>query len=70
MSKTCEFGDWLEESLRNQLVCGISTDLIRQRLFAESQLDFCKAYKLAVSLEAVEKDEAVVDGQRKLAIPV
>lgn len=23
MSKTCEFGSWLEESLRDQLVCGI-----------------------------------------------
>lgn len=63
MSKTCEFGAWLEESLRDQLVCGIKSETIRQRLFAETKLDFMKAYSLAVSMEAAEKDAAaVVDG--------
>ncbi|CAB3254974.1 unnamed protein product [Arctia plantaginis] len=60
MSKTCGFRTWLEESLRDQMVCGISSEIIRQRLFAESQLDFAKAYRLAVSLEAAEKDAAAV----------
>ncbi|XP_049887090.1 uncharacterized protein LOC126381677 [Pectinophora gossypiella] len=62
MSKTCEFGSWLEESLRDQLVCGISSETIRQRLFAESKLDFAKAYRLAVSMETAEKDAATVEG--------
>lgn len=62
MSKSCEFGQWLEESLRDQLVCGINSDTIRQRLFAEDKLDFGKAYKLAVSMEAAEKDAAIVEG--------
>ncbi|XP_022825032.1 uncharacterized protein LOC111355399 [Spodoptera litura] len=62
MSKTCEFGSSLEESLRDQLVCGITNENIRQRLFAESKLDFGKAYKLAVSMEAAEKDAAEVVG--------
>ncbi|XP_063895857.1 uncharacterized protein K02A2.6 isoform X1 [Helicoverpa armigera] len=60
MSKTCEFGSWLEESLRDQLVCGITNEMIRQRLFAESKLGFGRAYQLAVSLEAAEKDAAEV----------
>ncbi|KAJ0172353.1 hypothetical protein K1T71_012326 [Dendrolimus kikuchii] len=63
MSKTCEFGASLEENLRDQLVCGISNDTIRQRLFAESKLDFTKAYNLGVSLEAAEKDSAAVEQQ-------
>ncbi|XP_026325937.1 uncharacterized protein LOC113234708 [Hyposmocoma kahamanoa] len=62
MSKTCEFGNWLEESLRDQLVCGIISDTIRQRLFAESKLDFKRAYSLAVSMETAEKDAAIVQG--------
>ncbi|XP_023949372.2 uncharacterized protein LOC112053970 [Bicyclus anynana] len=65
MSKTCDFGAGLQESLRDQLVCGIKSETIRQRLFAESKLDFTKAYNLAVSLEAAEKDAAMVVGSAK-----
>lgn len=67
MSKTCEFGSWLEESLRDQLVCGIASENIRQRLFAESGLDFAKAYKLAASMESAEKDAAMVEGPKSSA---
>ncbi|CAK1579538.1 unnamed protein product [Parnassius mnemosyne] len=67
MSKTCEFGSWLQESLRDQFVCGISSETIRQRLFAESKLDFGKAYRLAVSMEAAEKDAASVDVHPKIS---
>ncbi|XP_061704165.1 uncharacterized protein K02A2.6-like [Cydia pomonella] len=65
MSITCEFGTWLEESLRDQLVCGMHSETIRQRLFTEEGLDFGKAYKLAVSMEAAERDAAVVEGREK-----
>ncbi|CAK1589460.1 unnamed protein product [Parnassius mnemosyne] len=67
MSKTCEFGSLLQESLRDQFVCGISSETIRQRLFAESKLDFGKAYQLAVSMEAAEKDAASVDVHPKIS---
>ncbi|XP_061721065.1 uncharacterized protein K02A2.6-like [Cydia pomonella] len=67
MSKTCDFGAWLEESLRDQFVCGIHSETIRQRLFAEDKLDFTKAFNLAVSMEAAEKDAAMVEGSRKPA---
>lgn len=62
MSKTCEFGSWLEESLRDQLVCGLRSETIRQRLFAESVLAYTRAYSLAISMEAAEKDAALVEG--------
>ncbi|XP_039757370.1 uncharacterized protein K02A2.6-like [Pararge aegeria] len=61
LSKTCEFGTWLEESLRDQLVCGLSNETIRQRLFTELHLNFSKAYQLACSMEAAEKDAALVE---------
>ncbi|XP_047989987.1 uncharacterized protein LOC125229233 [Leguminivora glycinivorella] len=67
MSKTCDFGTWLEDSLRDQFVCGIHSETVRQRLFAEDKLDFAKAFNLAVSMEAAEKDAAMVDGSRKPA---
>lgn len=51
MSKSCDFGTWLEESIRDQFVCGISNEVIRQRLFAEDTLDYSKAYSMAMSME-------------------
>ncbi|XP_050682461.1 uncharacterized protein LOC126977873 [Leptidea sinapis] len=60
MSIGCEFGEGLEESLRDQLVCGVRSEAIRQRLFAEEKLGFAKAYILS---EAAERNAAVVEGQ-------
>ncbi|XP_037294989.1 uncharacterized protein LOC119189450 isoform X2 [Manduca sexta] len=70
MSKSCEFGGGLDESMRDQLVCGINSEIIRQRLFAEEKLDYAKAYKLAVSIEAAEKNAAIVEGQARPSAPV
>lgn len=63
MSTTCEFGQWLNESLRDQLVCGLASEMIRQRLFAEDKLDFQRACSLALNMEAAEKDAALVETQ-------
>ena len=61
LSKHCEFGDSLEDNLRDQPVCGIKSDIIRQRLFAEDSLSYAKAVKLSCALEAAERDAAVVE---------
>lgn len=61
LSKTCEFGASLEDNLRDQFVCGVKSDVIRQRLFAEDNLTYSGAVKLAVGLEAAERDAAVVE---------
>lgn len=61
LAKDCEFKDILTENLRDQFVCGISSDLIRQRLFSEPDLTYAKALSLATSLEAAERDAAAVD---------
>ncbi|CAB3247213.1 unnamed protein product [Arctia plantaginis] len=57
----CEFGGNLEENLRDQLVCGLKSDVIRQRLFAEDSLAYSGAVKLTCGLEAAECDAAVVE---------
>lgn len=63
LSKHCGFGESLQESLRDQLVCGLSNDTIRQRLFAEEDLAFDKALRLAVAIEAAELNAALVEGR-------
>ena len=54
LAKGCKFGTTLEENLRDQLVFGMKNESIRQRLFAETTLDYKTAYTLAISLEAAE----------------
>lgn len=61
LSKDCEFKETLTDNLRDQFVCGVSSDLIRQRLFSECNLTYAKALRLATSLEAAERDAAAVD---------
>lgn len=63
LSRNCKFSSNLNENLRDQFICGIRSDVIRQRLFAEDDsISFAEAVKLACSLEAAERDAAVVDG--------
>ncbi|CAK1588895.1 unnamed protein product [Parnassius mnemosyne] len=62
LSRHCEFGAVLQDNLRDQLVCGLRSDVIRQRLFAEEKLlSYDKAVILAGSLEAAERDAALVE---------
>ncbi|RVE46453.1 hypothetical protein evm_008920 [Chilo suppressalis] len=55
LTKFCNFGATLEENLRDQLVCGLASDVIRQRLFAEDNLDYANAVRLACAMEAAER---------------
>ncbi|XP_047999709.1 uncharacterized protein K02A2.6-like [Leguminivora glycinivorella] len=61
LSKYCDFGKSLEENLRDQFVCGVSSDVIRQRLFAEETLTYETAVRLAKSMESAERDAASVE---------
>ncbi|XP_063635621.1 uncharacterized protein LOC134806343 [Cydia splendana] len=62
LSKHCKFGSELNGNLRDQFICGLISDLIRQRLFAEDDnITFANAVKLATSLEAAERDAALVE---------
>lgn len=65
MARTCNFSTVLDENLRDQFICGLFSDGMRQRLFAETNPTFAKAVALAQSLEAAEKDAAEVSGKRR-----
>ncbi|KAL0860216.1 hypothetical protein ABMA27_010523 [Loxostege sticticalis] len=62
LSKHCKFGESLNDNLRDQFICGLHSDIIRQRLFAEDDsVTFAAAVKLAMTLEAAERDAAMVE---------
>ena len=51
----CSFGDYLEQALRDRLVCGIRSENTQKRLLAEAELTLKRAVEIAVGMEAAEK---------------
>lgn len=58
LAKTCNFGDKLEENLRDQYVSGLYNEDMRSRIFAEKNVDCKRAVELAQALEAAERHAA------------
>ena len=55
-SEHCDFGNSLEDMLRDRLVCGIRDVRVQRRLLAEVGLIFAKAFGLAQMSELAEKN--------------
>ena len=55
LSTHCAFGDYLEQALRDRLVCGIRSESIQKKLLAEAELTLKRAVEIAVGMEAAEK---------------
>ncbi|XP_073965617.1 uncharacterized protein [Choristoneura fumiferana] len=63
LSMTCSFstGNELQDNLRDQFVCGLAKDDVRQRLFADDNITFENAFKLAVTMETAVTNAAAVE---------
>ena len=55
LAATCEFGEFLNDALRDRLVCGQRNESVQKRLLSEANLTFSKALKLAQSMELADK---------------
>lgn len=60
VAQYCDFKEVLDDMLRDRLVCGINDSRIQQRLLAEPELSFKKAYDLAISAEVAGRDVRVL----------
>lgn len=61
LSQYCEFGDTLDQMLRDRLVCGINHDRTQQRLLSEgATLTLQKALDISLSLESAIQQAAVM----------
>ena len=56
IAEYCNFGETLDNMLRDQLVCGINHPKIQNRLLSEAKLTYEKAMELALSMEVAAKD--------------
>ena len=56
LASTCEFGDYLDDALRDQFVCGLTrSEGMHKRLLAETTLTLKQAVEIATGMEAAAK---------------
>ena len=56
LASPCEFGDYLNEALRDRFVCGLRSESTQKRLLSEVDLTLTKAVSIAQSMEAAESE--------------
>ena len=62
----CKFGTFLEEALRDRLVCGLRSESMQKRLLAEKNLTLKTALDLAHGMESAHRDAKVMKGTESL----
>ena len=60
LAKDCEFGAFLQEALRDRLVCGLSSDAIKKELLKDKDLTLAKACDTATAMQAAEADSSLM----------
>ena len=62
LSTHCKFGAFLDEALRDRLVCGLRSESIQKKLLTEADLTLTKAINLSVGMEAADKNAKSLKG--------
>ena len=64
LSEHCDYGDSLNDMIRDRLVCGINDGRIQRRLLAEAELTYKKAFELAQAMETAERNAQDLQGPK------
>ena len=56
LASTCDFGSFLDESLRDRLVCGLRDGAIQKKLLSVVDLTFKRATEIALAMEIADKN--------------
>ena len=51
LAATCEFGEFLQQALRDRLVCGLRSETLQKRLLAEKDLTWTSCQEIAMAME-------------------
>ncbi|XP_075544019.1 uncharacterized protein LOC142578527 [Dermacentor variabilis] len=68
LARKCDFGLFLQDALRDILVAGIRREETQLALFAEDNLTFDKAYKIALDREQAARYTALLHAEGKEAV--
>ena len=56
LSEHCNFGDFLDEAIRDRFVCGLRSHRIQRRLLTEADLTLANATKIAAGIEIADQE--------------
>ena len=65
----CEFTNYLNEALRDRLICGLKSENIQKRLLAENNLDLKSALEMAQDMEAANRNAQILQ-ENKTPVPM
>ena len=65
LTEHCNFGETLDDMMRDRLVCGIKDEKVQRRLLADPDLKYKRAVELALAFELVSKNTLDLNTQVK-----
>ena len=68
LAATCMFEAYLEEALRDRLVCGLRSEVIQKRLLAEASLTLAHVLEIAQGMEVAHKGAQALKSSGSLAV--
>ena len=60
LTEHCNFGNFLQDALRDRFVCGLKDERIQRRLLSEKDLTLQKALEIATAMETAAKDSSEI----------
>ena len=63
LATNCEFVEYLEQALRDQLVCELKQEPAQKQLLSESSISLAKAIEFAQSMKAAERNSIKLKGE-------
>ena len=66
LSTNCDFKEYLDQALRDRLVCGLRNEGIQCRLLAEAELTLKRAVEIAIGMEAAERNAKDLKGKEQV----
>ncbi|GBO38636.1 hypothetical protein AVEN_122174-1 [Araneus ventricosus] len=62
LASKCNFGAFLNDALRDKLVCGLQSEQIQNKLLSEKDIDFAKASEMALAMETASRETKSLEG--------
>ena len=66
LADCCQFGGYLEEALRDRLVCGLRDEAIQRKLLTMDALTLSRAYEITHGMETAQRQASELQASTKV----
>ncbi|GBO21512.1 hypothetical protein AVEN_97229-1 [Araneus ventricosus] len=57
LASKCNFGAFLNDALRDKLVCGLQSEQFQNKLLREKDIDFAKASEMVLAVNSIQRNQ-------------